>query len=62
MFMVKGIQSIYYWLDRKNAFGKAYPIGLLGRQVQPPKGGGNLTAACLTLKNRTPVKPLNWME
>jgi hypothetical protein len=62
MFMVKGIQSIYYWLDRKNAFGKAKPIGLLGRQVQTPMGGGNLTAACLTLKNRTPVKPLNWME
>lgn len=62
MFMVKGVQSKHYWLDRKNTIGKANPIGLLGRQVQPPKGGGNLTAPCVILKNRTPVKPRNWLE
>lgn len=62
MFMVKGVTSKYYWLDRENAEAGVLPIGLLGREPQSPKGGGNLTTPCVLLENRTPVKPKNWME
>ena len=61
MFMVRGVVSKYYWLDRENAKRKATPTGLLGRKpVLPP--GGNLTAPCISSKNRTPIKPKNWVE
>lgn len=60
VFSVASTVKQKYWLDRKNGYGKASPIGLLGRLPVPPSNG--VTYPCLEGSTRTPKKPEGWVD
>ncbi len=59
-FMVASASKEQYWLSRDNASGKAKPIGLLGRGVNPSPF--SITYPCIAGPNRTPNKPQGWLN
>lgn len=49
-----------YWLNRENGYGKAIPIGLLGRK--PYLSTFPVTYPCTAGPTRTPQKPEGWVD
>jgi hypothetical protein len=60
VFSVASTVKQKYWLDRKNGYGKAAPIGLLGRIPVLPSNG--VTYPCIEGNTRTPRKPEGWVD
>ncbi|GAB3522786.1 DUF4249 domain-containing protein [Emticicia fontis] len=60
VFSVASTVKQKYWIDRKNSYGKAIPVGLLGRTALPPPNGAN--EPCIEGSTRTPNKPEGWVD
>jgi hypothetical protein len=68
-FMVSGVRSIKYWINRENAREtKAVPRGIIGHQINyepnslPPEPPRPPLAPCIPGKYRTNVKPDGWID
>ncbi len=68
-FMVSGVRTIRYWLNRENAKEtNAVPTGTLGHQIsyepnsEPPEPPRPPMAPCIPGKYRTNMKPQGWID
>lgn len=59
VFSVASTVKLKYWLDRKNAYGKAMPIGILGHMPLPAPNARPYP--CVDGPGRTPYKPEGWI-
>lgn len=68
-FMVSGVRSIRYWLNRQSAREtNAVPTGIIGHQIhyepnsEPPEPPRPPMAPCIPGKYRTNMKPKGWID
>lgn len=59
-FMATSTLTTKYWLNREKAIGKAEPVGLLWRSVNPDPMG--ITYPCIASPFRTPIQPEGWIR
>ena len=67
LFMVTSIKKRKYWIDRKSAKGKAFPIGLLDHTIipEPPDDldpERPPLVPCIESPTRTKIKPEGWID
>ncbi len=67
LFMVTSIKKIRYWISRKNAKGKAFPIGLLDHALTPELADDYdptrpPLVPCIESKTRTKIRPEGWID
>ncbi|RYU96541.1 DUF4249 domain-containing protein [Emticicia agri] len=60
VFSVASIVKQKYWLDRKNGYGKAVPVNVLGRAPVPAPNARPYP--CVEGPGRTPWKPEGWIN
>lgn len=65
-FMVTSIKKFRYWISRANAFGKAFPIGLLDHPLNPEPAVDDMPdrpplVPCIESAIRTKIEPQGWI-
>ncbi len=67
LFMVTSIKKAKYWISRKNAKGKAFPLGLLDHPILAESAENNDPGRpplipCIEGPTRTKIKPEGWID
>lgn len=67
LFMVTSIKKMKYWISRKNAKGKAFPLGLLDHALNPEPSDEAQPerpplVPCIEGPTRTKIKPQGWID